>query len=577
MVDSLLTAPAGSPAPDFSKMGSQLNINTPSADAAIAPVKSLFPTPIPQASAAPAPTQTMDAATIKQGQGSSVQFPTTSPTYSPSNAIAQNASIPTLADITSKETVQTPAEQQNQTFLQKVANLIGQGKGQTTLTNEAEDAAGVPALTKTVNDLNTQLQGLNDQATALQNAAQYTIPNQEQVNAEGRGITTAGLAPIQASDLRKNQIQQGAIATQSLTLKAALYGAQGNLSLAKDAADKAATSQYEEQQRQIDYQNALIAANKPQMTSEEQARSDLVTAQLADRQRQLDNAKADKSTIIAMATAAIKNNPNDPAAQYAAQQALAASNQQVPDLQAAFNLVGKYQDDPQALQTQLLDQQLKRAQIANTKANTTKTLDDKTQNALEQQYRNALLKEVSNRSGALGTQDAKVNQATHLAALFNQYKDSKGNFNIPAVQYAEIAMGLANLVSGSNQVSDSAREAILQRTAAGDMKGALTYITGVPQTGSTQAVFKNLADSIDRQGQVAAQLRDKYVGFLHGLAPTGLDQSRVDALDQNTLTPYVPITANSGSNTLMTGPDGKDYNVPNDKVDAFTKAGGKKK
>lgn len=38
-----------------------------------------------------------------------------------------------------------------------------------------------------------------------------------------------------------------------------------------------------------------------------------------------------------------------------------------------------------------------------------------------------------------------------------------------------------------------------------------------------------------------------------------------------------PSSGSSGGTTLATGPDGKDYNVPNDQLDAFIKAGGKKK
>lgn len=160
------------------------------------------------------------------------------------------------------------------------------------------------------------------------------------------------------------------------------------------------------------------------------------------------------------------------------------------------------------------------------------------QSKLEQQYRTVLLKELSNRSGGLGLQDAKVNQAIHLKALVEQYKDDKGNYNIPQVQYAELAMGLASLLSGTNTVSDSARESITQKTLSGDINGAISYITGAPQTGSTQDTFKNLIDSIDRQGMVAEDLRDSYVGTLHGFAPTDLEPSRVQALEKNTLPSY---------------------------------------
>ncbi len=370
----MFPAPSDQAAPNFST--NSLSLNTPAAIQATANAKSPIPMgSIPTANPVPVPAPTMNAAAIQSNQGQTTQFPTTAPNpqTAASSAISANASIPSLTSITSQETAQTPAEKTNQTFLQKVATLVGQGKGQQDFTNEAENAAGVPALTKTVNDLNTQLQGLNDQATSLQNEQNYTIPNQVQLDNQGSGVTKASTAARSADSLRTNQIKQGQVATQALTLKAAIYGAQGSLTLAKDAADKAATAQYEHQQQQIDYMNALIKANEPQMTKEEKAQADTVKAQLDERQRLLDNAKEDKQTAIALATAALKNNPSDPQAQYAAQQALQESNQEQPDLSKIFSLVGKYQTDPMATQKALLDLQLTRSQIAASNANTAKT------------------------------------------------------------------------------------------------------------------------------------------------------------------------------------------------------------
>jgi BarA-like signal transduction histidine kinase len=166
------------------------------------------------------------------------------------------------------------------------------------------------------------------------------------------------------------------------------------------------------------------------------------------------------------------------------------------------------------------------------------------QDKLEQQYRTVLLKEASNRSGDLGIQNSKVSQAVHLTALLDQYKDPKtGNYNVPTAQYAELAMGLANLISPSGS-AESDRQAILSKTASGDIKGALSYIIGTPQNGNTQQIIKNLADSIDRQGATAEDLRDEQVNFLQGLAPTGLDQSRIEALNKNTLPSYKSYKTN---------------------------------
>lgn len=190
-----------------------------------------------------------------------------------------------------------------------------------------------------------------------------------------------------------------------------------------------------------------------------------------------------------------------------------------------------------------LDRAAKEASINASNASTAKSYNDiknsnmgsnANQQKLEQQYRQVLAKEFSSRTGSLGVENGKVNQANHLNALFNQYRDANGNYNIPPAQYAEVAIGLANLVSPTGSVSDSARDAIMTKTAAGDFNGAISYITGTPIKGSTQAVFNNLKDSIDRQAAVATSNREAALQNMRDMAPTDLDPDRVDALNRST-------------------------------------------
>lgn len=288
----------------------------------------------------------------------------------PLNPQATNVSVPSPLQIVTDANAQTATDQKQSSLLNSIADLTKDSPSLSTLQLQQENQAGIPGLNKTVNDLTTQIMGLNDQATALQNEAQYTIPNQATIDATGR-MSTAGLNSQTQIALRQNQIKQGAIATQALTLKAAYYAANGNLSLAKDAADKAAQVQFDAQQQQLNYQKAQLDALAPTLNREEQARATIVKAQLDDRQQQINNGIEDKKTITALAIAAMKNFPNDPAAQYAAQQAMKAG-----DLQTAFGLVGKYQQDPLATQQALLDQQKTRAQIAEANASVAKINND---------------------------------------------------------------------------------------------------------------------------------------------------------------------------------------------------------
>ncbi len=153
------------------------------------------------------------------------------------------------------------------------------------------------------------------------------------------------------------------------------------------------------------------------------------------------------------------------------------------------------------------------------------------QQKLEQQGRQIIAKEFSARTGALGVENAKVNQANHLNALFSQYLDPKtGNYNIPKTQYAELAIGLATLVSPTGTPSEGTINNIMQSTGKGDLNNALTYATGVPFNGSSQEVFKNLIDSVDRQAETAQRNRQAALDNMKDLLPTDLEQSRKDQL-----------------------------------------------
>lgn len=555
---------------------------------------------------APAPSTTMDASAI---QGStttpSFHFPTATPSVGTSaqSANSANTSIPTPQSIIQQETQPTPAEATNTSLLQKVAALM---QGKTSLaTNQtnAESAAGIPAMTKTVNDLSTQIQGLADQSTALQNAAGAggTIDNQEQNAATGRGITAGGLAPLHSADLRNNQIQQASIAAQALTLKSAYYAANGNLTLAKDAADKAGQVQFDAEVQQIDYMNSLIEANKPQMTKEEKGQADLVAAQLADRTNAINNAKADKVTGVGLAAAAMKNNPNDAAAQYAAQQVLAMNPDDPNYLNKVALLVGKYQQDPNAVALQI-------AQINNERANTAKTLLD-TKISRDAANGNSTVP-VQNGDGStsqvpanvapyyntshsgVGYVDASTLQGTaaQKTAIVNQAQKA----GLKVITNKNTATDLFNIGDANNKL-----DTVLSTLANIDQPSALSrdlYGLGLttlavkaqsdPQQAASGALSSIGTDILKAmQGVQGSRMSQAAVANITKELPTVYDtnatvQAKVQNLQKLLNDREDAILGKTGTNgtnqtTLMTGPDGKSYNVPNDKVAAFKAAGGK--
>lgn len=160
------------------------------------------------------------------------------------------------------------------------------------------------------------------------------------------------------------------------------------------------------------------------------------------------------------------------------------------------------------------------------------------QGKLEQEYRTVLARGLSSRSGGLGGEDAKVQQANHLTSLMDQFYDPKtGDYNIPRVQLNELALGLAKLTAGTGPTGEGMMREFQQRTAKGDIAGALTYLTGQPVTANTQSITRMLKDSIERQGKTAEQNREGEMAYLRGLAPTELAEPRRQALEATSLNP----------------------------------------
>ncbi len=90
---------------------------------------------------------------------------------------------------------------------------------------------------KTANNLVGQLEELNYQIKVLQIEAQ-AIPYQMQEWAKGRMVSEAGVAPLQADALRKNEIQQGIVNAQIIAVRSSLNGALGSYYNSRNQADK---------------------------------------------------------------------------------------------------------------------------------------------------------------------------------------------------------------------------------------------------------------------------------------------------------------------------------------------------
>ena len=186
---------------------------------------------------------------------------------------------------------------------------------------------------------------------------------------------------------------------------------------------------------------------------------------------------------------------------------------------------------------------------------------DKNQQKFEKQYADTLKRGIAARSGGIGAEDAKVQQANHLTGMLDQFYDPKtGNYNIPTVQLNELALGLAKLTAPGGNAGVQMMQKFEQRTAKGDLAGALSYITGQPLSANTQAITKMLKESIERQGQIAQTNREGELNYLRNLAPTDLDPERRAKLESVSLNPLrtsrVIRNAKTGETKLQVSTDG---------------------
>lgn len=524
---------------------------------------------------------TQNASAISNQASGSTQgfiFPSSNPanateasTALANNANSTNTSVPSplpsadqsLAAIAAQGATPNSADQTNTSLQQLLASLTQPSLA--TQQAQQETNAGVYGpLQDTVTQLSNQLEGLTNQSSQLQlNAgAGGTIDNQRLLGQQTDQGGIFGATAISEQQLRENQVQQATIAAQSLTLKSALYAAQGQLTNAKAAADAAAQIAFGDQQAKIDQVNALIAANKDTMTKADAAQAAGVQAELTRAQDDLNFAQDNVKTGQAAIADALKNNPNDPNAQYAVQQASQIPLTDPNYLQKVTSLVGQYGNDvtQTALQQQSTkeDIALKAAQISQLQ----NTLPAKQQTDVQ-----AAVTSLDN-----GPQGKNV---PLIASSYNSMLSAAANPNLatdPAAQKAFIVNFVQTIQPGGmglRALLSSTDASALDSKVVEELKNVQSIWDSGGQAKLTPDAINELlnAATTQYQSQVGtySDMRDQQVQILEN---KGIDNAAQYLPD------YSQVGLNSTGTILMTGPDGKSYNVPASKVSDFVKGGG---
>ena len=184
--------------------------------------------------------------------------------------------------------------QEADVFNAEIQALNEQLLGKSEFTSEQEDIQGVAGIESNITDLSAQLQGLINESKA--------IPLQLQQESIGRGRTAGGIAPLQASRLRKNAIQ-------ALTVNSLLESSRGNLSTALSLVDRAVAQKYDpiKEQIAVKTKNLELIRNSEAYTQDErrqaQAQIDIQNAKLTEANR----AEAEQTAIWNLGVEAAKS------------------------------------------------------------------------------------------------------------------------------------------------------------------------------------------------------------------------------------------------------------------------------
>jgi len=157
----------------------------------------------------------------------------------PQNTVVDSQSIIsslTPAPVVAENTALKEATARQKAINERISGLLTERATAPTFQAGQEQALGIPQQQRDIQELSNQLNILRTEAQA--------IPLQVQQESMGRGITRAGIAPIESARNRENAIQ-------ALTVSSALQAKQGNLALALSQADRATKLKYDAIDEQI--------------------------------------------------------------------------------------------------------------------------------------------------------------------------------------------------------------------------------------------------------------------------------------------------------------------------------------
>lgn len=199
-------------------------------------------------------------------------------------------------------------EQKVSDFTKRITDIQNSLLGKTTFTQEQEKLQGTPELQKAMNDLAAQIKGYQLESQSLQNIG-ATIPSAMEERFAGTGATKAGVLPLTAGELRRNQIQQATIASKALTAAAAFEAIKGNIANAQILIDRAIAAKFgpQEEKLKVELANLDVALKDPSITLAEKNRANAQSLILKKQEGEIAAKKQETADIWKISTDASAN------------------------------------------------------------------------------------------------------------------------------------------------------------------------------------------------------------------------------------------------------------------------------
>lgn len=422
------------------------------------------------ATVSPAPVGSITSASLTPG--TTPEFKTVTPS-NPYPVTGLDATPPMVA---------TPQEDKASAVSTRLQELNQSLVGQSAYRGEQEQAQGIPGLQKSQQDLAARLKALQNEATA--------IPMQLQLDSEGRGITGAGLRPIEAAALRKNAIA-------ALTTSSMLEASRGNLTLALDLVERAVAQKFDPIKEQIAVakDNLDLIINDPKTSLEDKNRA-LKQKEIQDaKERAINQQESNQQNVLKIAADAAANGAD---ALTLDRISKATNPIQALEIASASGVYQKAQESPTPSLTGKIGS-LTQAVISNPSLFYNFTPTQKGQVVAELQGSGYDISGLQNSKLTAGQQD-DIAQMNTVSNLINDILAYGKSGSLPGVG----AFGAGTLMSLGAQLGFGSDEGQQVRALIGNIKGTIAKLRGGTSfTTNEEKLLNTYTPAINDSSEVA--------------------------------------------------------------------------